>query len=244
MGASKRFERFADGWVLRVNGVWIHGYHFGLNDAAAAAICDDKAATSEVLGKTKLPVVPHWFLSREQMPDVSGLLTEYGALVVKPNEGTGGRDVLRVSSEIELSLALERLLADYERLSVSPYVEVETEFRVIVLRGEPVLIYAKKQPAEGWLFNLGQGAVPEVLYSGASGRGISSGQVAKLAEIAVSACARLGLLFASVDLVLSREQHELLILEVNSGVMLEHFSRLSDGNYALAKTVYQLALGL
>ena len=42
-------ETFSFDWIIKVNDKYIVGYNFDINSSAASAICNDKAATYEVL---------------------------------------------------------------------------------------------------------------------------------------------------------------------------------------------------
>ncbi|MDR0297109.1 MAG: hypothetical protein LBI11_00405 [Streptococcaceae bacterium] len=222
-----KVESYADGWVLRAGGHLIYGYHFDVNDAAADKLCDDKSATYEVLSAAGIPAIVHVFVSVDTREALEQL-TE-GGYVVKPNEGTGGVDLVRAETLSALTECVAQQLQKFPRLAVSPFEKIETEYRVIVLRGRVELIYAKRLPSDGWLFNLGQGAQAEVIAENAA-----------LSELARGAARVLGVTFASVDIVDARGV--LKVLEVNSGVMMETFSSLSAENFERAKEIYKKAL--
>jgi glutathione synthase/RimK-type ligase-like ATP-grasp enzyme len=59
----------------------------------------------------------------------------------------------------------------------------------------------------------------------------------KIAKLACRVTSLLNIKFASVDIV--EINNELLILEINSGVMLEKFSSFSKENYKIAKKIYE-----
>lgn len=89
----------------------------------------------------------------------------------------------------------------------------------------------------GWMHNLGRGSAPELVdLSGPLAK-----QLEKLAQDAAAAC---GVRFASVDIINAdgRSAHKPLVLEINSGVMMEEFAGVSDDFYAIAKGVYQKAV--
>lgn len=225
-------KMLADGWVLCVEGQWIYGYHFGLNNAAADRLCDDKVATYDVLIRANIPAVEHKFLTEENL-NLSmlekRLLT--GSLVIKPNDGTGGCNVVCVTTVDKLQQELKRLFISSDRLAVSPFIDIRTEYRVVVLDGEVELFYAKHlMNANEWKFNLGQGASAEVLTINK-----------KFETLALSAVTALNVRFASVDIV-ELTDGNCKILEVNSGVMMEYFSKSSDENYMRARSIYEKAL--
>jgi glutathione synthase/RimK-type ligase-like ATP-grasp enzyme len=67
-------------------------------------------------------------------------------VVCKPNDGTGGRDVLHVRTPRDLELAALKLFQRYNALAMCPFVEIAHEFRVIILCDEPLLQYEKVRP--------------------------------------------------------------------------------------------------
>lgn len=83
-----------------------------------------------------------------------------------------------------------------------------------------------------WKHNLGQGArAVRIMPSELNEEEI------KLAAAAVRA---LGIRFASIDLIKTADGWK--VLEVNAGVMMEHFAGLCEENYMLAKEIYRDAI--
>jgi glutathione synthase/RimK-type ligase-like ATP-grasp enzyme len=134
------------------------GYDVGLNSAVAHRIANDKAAAAEVLQACGVACVPHTlFLSPEMNEYIPpqrawegmlALLRENpDGIVVKPNEGTSGDSVFKVSSETDLELAVHRIFSSSLGLAVSPYLEIENEVRVVLLDHHPLVVYGKNRPA-------------------------------------------------------------------------------------------------
>jgi glutathione synthase/RimK-type ligase-like ATP-grasp enzyme len=134
------------------------GYDVGLNSAMAHRIANDKSATAEVLTLSDVACIPHALFLHPRLnahipPQGSwaamlGLLDENPkGVVVKPNEGTSGRDVLLVTNRPALELAVNRIFSSHPGLAISPYVEIEDEIRVILIDGVPAVVYRKDRPA-------------------------------------------------------------------------------------------------
>jgi hypothetical protein len=68
-------------------------------------------------------------------------------LVVKPNEGTSGESVFRVSSEPDLELAAHRIFSANASLVLSPWLDIENEVRVVLLDHHPLVVYNKIRPS-------------------------------------------------------------------------------------------------
>lgn len=156
----------SQGWIQSLRpkqsgrGMTIFGYHFPLNNAASAAIANDKAAASLVMTLYNVPSVPHQvFISpatqfssyahREgTMPALMNFLSNCPkGLVLKPKNGSSGSKTFRVNSQLELEQAWLRLLQSNQDFVVCPFFSIEEEFRCIVLDGELQLCY-RKQRAE------------------------------------------------------------------------------------------------
>jgi glutathione synthase/RimK-type ligase-like ATP-grasp enzyme len=150
-------ERFSYDWIFRLtkNGKTAHifGYQFENNSATAQLICTDKCASSEILRSKGIPAVEHYFfISPDDLHYIGlegnwsrmlDLLTKYGRLVCKPNEGTGGIDVFQVSSAVELELAVNSVFAHSRSLALSPFYPIDQEYRVILLNEQVKLVFSK-----------------------------------------------------------------------------------------------------
>lgn len=84
-----------------------------------------------------------------------------------------------------------------------------------------------------WKFNLSQGAIAEKVEDD-----ILEEKLIKLAKLV---CNEINLKFGSVDIIQTMDD-ELLILEVNSGVMMENYIRLNPEEYLTAKNIYKEAI--
>jgi hypothetical protein len=218
--------------------IMIVGYHFPLNNAAACALADDKCATADMLAYVDVPHVPHTLIrfndgNLADEPDrVAGL---FGfPLVIKPHRGTGGQGVTRVDSPSAMVAALTCLRVQYEALAACPWVDVEREYRVVVLDEHAQLIFEKVRPVPDgeWRNNLKYGSKPVIAED--------PRLCDRLTGLALRAVGALGLRFASVDIVVTGAG--MAVLEVNSGVCLERFSASSADHFDLVSAVYARAL--
>ena len=170
----------SQGWlIIMEHGPRRHlafGYDLGLNSAVAHRIANDKAATAEVLQTCGIPCIPHTlFLSpkmNEYIPPqrsweamLALLRQNPDGIVVKPNEGTSGDSVFKVSNEPDLELAVHRIFSSSLGLSISPYVKIDNEVRVVLLDHDPVVVYSKNRSAitgdgKHSLLELALGATP------------------------------------------------------------------------------------
>ena len=284
-------ETFSHDWIMRLskNGKSIHiyGYQFENNSASTQLICTDKCATYDLLNSLGIPAVEHrFFICPEDFQYVTGngnwsgmleLLSRYQHLVVKPNEGTGGKEIYLASSAAELEAAVSRIFLRNRSIAISPLLPISSEHRVILLDGQDRLVYSKKIPfitGDGvstvrklvldylqlhpevliefnlseeinqkilpkdekmpltWKHNLGQGSLPEILHP--------SLLKDQLVELAKKAAAAVNGRFVSVDII--EQNAGLMVLEINSGIMMEAFAQQNQSLYTLTKDIYRDAL--
>src|SRR5438045_5262321 len=152
----------SEGWLIVMRrGARRHfafGYDLGLNSAVAHRIANDKAATSEVLQICGIPCVPHTlFLSPEMSEYVPprrsweamiALLKENpDGIVVKPNEGTSGESVFKVLTIPDLEVDAHKIFSSSIGIAIPPYLDIESEVRVILIDYRPLVTYSKDRPS-------------------------------------------------------------------------------------------------
>ncbi|PSO19340.1 ATP-grasp domain-containing protein [Bradyrhizobium sp. MOS003] len=233
----------ADGWLIAMRRGdeqrFAFGYDIGLNSAIAHRLANDKSATSEALALTSVPCVPHHlFLNPKLGEKVVGagwrqamlkLLHDHPqGVVVKPNEGTSGRSVFKVTTETELDHAAGEVFSMSTGLVISPYVAIEDEVRVVLLDERPLVAYGKQRGTD-WRHNLDAGAKPVLLENGE----VRTACV----KLAADAARAIGIAFASIDVV--RVDGGWRVLEINSGVMMEALGKLHP---ELVQAAYDAAL--
>jgi glutathione synthase/RimK-type ligase-like ATP-grasp enzyme len=135
---------------------YILGYQFGLNTASVNSICCDKAAASEIMTAHGIPNIEHRLFASPGEQKFVGktgcwsslirFLEEKGTLVIKPNDGTGGDRVFKVSSAYELETAVHTIYERSGYISASPFYDIENEYRTIMLDGDARLVYVKRRP--------------------------------------------------------------------------------------------------
>jgi glutathione synthase/RimK-type ligase-like ATP-grasp enzyme len=262
--------------------MFIYGYQFPLNGAVADALCKDKSATYELLKECKIPAIPHLYFTcpewkhyvggSDDQQRLNDLLSEYGMLVLKPNEGTGGRDVYFVDRVETVLEAQMKIFKRNDAMAVSPFFQIEDEYRTIVLNDTVKITYKKKRPSV-----IGDGVKNVALlahekYSGlvevAPSVDLNYVPLAG-AEFILSQKHNLGLGGEAQDVddsVLLQQIEELAIkvakiitirfaavdivilsgvpyvLEINSGVMAENYGSTSKANYDKIKKIYEEAI--
>lgn len=287
---------FSQDWIIRLEKdqvvTHIYGYNFELNSATAQMIANDKSAVSDLLQLNNIPRVEHklflnprlanYIGSQGNWTDIVAFAQKYAfKIVCKPNDGTGGVDVLLVTNLLELEQAVHYLFESTPAICLSPFHPIEQEYRVIWLQDHCALAYAKERPtvtgdarsmvieliAEQlrtgklptsvvakvvemhhkhldqvletgkclelvWKHNLGLGAYPRIIED--------EHLLHQLGQISRDCATALNIDFASIDII--KVHGHYLVLEVNSGIMMESFVRLISDGYAIAKSIYDKAL--
>ena len=146
------FTLVSKDWIilLEKNGLKrsIVGYKFSLNSQASGLICDDKYAFYEVLKHVNIPVLEHrMFYKNYNKEEVFSYVKKHEfSFVCKSNTGTCGKDMFLITKEEELFSSMDTLLKKCHSISLSPFVNIKTEYRAIILQGKMVLCYGKKRP--------------------------------------------------------------------------------------------------
>jgi len=287
---------FSQDWILRLesDGLARHifGYNFEVNSATAELMAGDKAAVSDVLAHLGVPHVPHrlflhprlsgYVSSQGNWPAMLAYADEVGyPLVCKPNTGTGGEGVSLVTNPAELEQTVMALFQLHRSICLSRYLEIEQEYRAVMLDETCELLYTKRRPHVvgdgtssvlelieqlhlngqlsqelagqaieqhsgelrrvpepgqevliGWKHNLGEGSAPQMVAEGSL--------YDQLVELARRAQQAINIRFTSVDMV--EANGKLLILEINSGVMMEYFVRHFPEGRPIAKGIYTKAV--
>lgn len=286
----------SDGWIIRLEKErqvhYVFGYQFDLNSSVFMKIAQNKHAVSEILQLNQIPHVEHRrfplkrrvndSLSTEWWHEAWQYAIDHGfRIVCKPNDGSGGRNVLSVNSPHQLERALVDALCAEQTICLSPRYDVAHEYRAVVLMGNCELVYEKIQPKilgngtstvielissdvlQGrlslsnaaravemykhildltlpeytvlpttWKHNLVEGASPEIVTN--------ERLLDEVVDLALAASVALNANFVAIDIISAGG--EKLVLEANSGIVMEYFIELLEDGYERAKAIYGKAV--
>lgn len=132
----------------------ISGYRFPLNDHAIGNVIDDKYALYDLCKLLDLPIIDHQLLFNPNSKLGSNTLElldkyfeEYNKdVVIKPNNGSEGIGVFHIKDKEELLEKTYELFKSNFSISICPFYEIESEYRVVVLSDEVKLIFEKVKP--------------------------------------------------------------------------------------------------
>ena len=193
-------------------------------------------------------------------------------VIVKANSSSQGKDVFCISDKVELKeKILELFEENNDTISICPFYDIDFEYRVIMLDNECLYCYKKQKPfvkGDGksslreliskldildvydnlnldyipdngekieisWKHNLAQGAIPSVE--------IENDKKIIIEEIAKNAAKSIGIRFASVDIAETKDK-ELLVMEINSNVCMNKFSKMVKDGYKIEKEIFSKAI--
>ena len=265
---SIQYEELSDDWIIKLTkenrNKFIVGYKFDLNNQATSEICNDKFALYAVLKSEEIPVIEYNILFKNEEDKLEKYFYEYNQnVVLKPNNGTCGNNVLHICEYDKLKNEYNKLISKCYSVDICPFYEIESEYRVIYLPTKQH-IYKKVKPiitGDGvhsvkelliefnseyfgdernlkieyeWRFNLSRGA--KIADGDDEEKNILMNMINNIIKV-------INLKFVSIDIVkLTNNQY--MVMEINSGVMMENLVKLQDDGIQIAKSVYGEAIDL
>ena len=193
-------------------------------------------------------------------------------VILKSNDSSEGKYVFKINSKKELEkVILELFKEKKDTLSICPFYDIDYEYRAVFLDGEILFVYKKEKPfviGDGnsnlqelilksdiqdiyenldmnyipkmdekievsWKHNLSRGAIPMPIDDDKLRD--------KIEKLAVDAAKAIGITFATIDII-NTTQNELLVMEINSSVCMDKFSKLYPDGYNIAKNVFTKAI--
>ncbi len=280
---SIQYEELSDDWIIKLTkenrNKFIVGYKFDLNNQATSEICNDKFALYAVLKSEEIPVIEYNILFKNEEDKLEKYFYEYNQnVVLKPNNGTCGNNVLHICEYDKLKNEYNKLISKCYSVDICPFYEIESEYRVIYLptkqhiykKVKPIItgdgVHSVKElliefnseyfgdernlknenisadyiPKFGekieyeWRFNLSRGA--KIADVDDEEKNILMNMINNIIKV-------INLKFVSIDIVkLTNNQY--MVMEINSGVMMENLVKLQDDGIQIAKSVYGEAIDL
>jgi glutathione synthase/RimK-type ligase-like ATP-grasp enzyme len=237
------------GWVHRLekNGRVKHiaGHHFDGNNAAADRIACDKYACYSLLKRNHIPAVVHELLFDPIIR--TGYIDEKGTwqkaieyyeqfnkkVVIKPNYGWQGRDVMYCETPVQVEQALLTIFSKEPNACICPFYNFKHEYRVFYVFGDCPFIYGKECSSDSWKHNLSGGAKAFIIENPALHN--------RLNDLAKKAAESIAISFATVDIA-ELVSGELLVLEINAGVSAKRLLEQLPEQREVIKEMYTKAV--
>ena len=276
-----QFQELSDDWVIKLKkdniNKFLVGYKFDLNTQASSEICNDKFALYAVLNSEKVPVIKYNILFRNEEEKLKKLFEDYNQnVVLKPNNGTCGNNVLHICDYNKLKAEYEKLMKRCYSVDICPFYDIESEYRVIYLPNKqymykkvrPIIIgdgsRSVKQLLEEFNYDyfshlenckneeISLDYIPKTgekieyewrfnLSKGAKITDVSAKEKRELMSLVNSIVNTIDLKFVSIDIV-KLTNNEYMVMEINSGVMMENLIKLEENGFEIAKEMYEEAV--
>ena len=274
-----KITKYQDNWLKELEKDnkrrYIVGYKFSLNNQSIGLIVDDKGLFYDVI-KDKLPIITHHVLFNDyDKEEVLRLFHKYNdEVIIKGNIGTCGREVYKVNDINRLFKTIDYLFKSQYSISLSPYYNIDKEYRLIVLNNEIKLVYGKENPIiigdgvktvkellldfnstyysdnkvdnEDYIPKLNEKVIIEYRFNLSNGarvnKNIDLELKNKLIDMANKILKETGLTFGSIDIIRTVD-NELLIMEANSGVMMNNYLKQTN-DIETVKKIYHEAINL
>lgn len=137
---------------------FISGYKFDLNQHGIGNVFDDKYATYEVLKNKSVPIIEHkivfetsnkndYAIGSNSYDVVIKYFNENNQdIVLKANDSTCGNEVFHITNISDIKNTLDTLFKKSFSISICPFYKIKTEYRLIILNNNCVLVYGKRKP--------------------------------------------------------------------------------------------------
>lgn len=278
-----QYEELSDDWIIKLKknnqNKFLVGYKFDLNNQATAEICNDKFALYAVLNSEGIPVIKYNILFRNEEDKLKHYFEEYNQnVVLKPNNGTCGSNVMHICDYTELENEYEKLISKCYSVDICPFYEIENEYRVIYLpnkqhiykKVKPIIIgdgvhtvkellmqfngeyfskdsnLKKPKVSVDYIPKLGEKIEYEWRFNlskGAKIADVTDDEKAVLMELVNRIVKVINLKFVSIDIV-KLSNNEFMVMEINSGVMMENLIKLDKNGEKIAKDIYMEAVNM
>lgn len=161
-------------------------------------------------------------------------------VIVKRNTGSHGQNVFLCHTATDINQALGKIYLkrsttyDYIALAQT-YIKPKTEYRVIVFKGQVVLVYKKDNQQAKFIGNLSP-----LHYEGATAKIIEDHSLlATLQNFCTPIFSKLPIIFAGLDII-EDEAGQLWLIEINSKPGFDYFLKNNNSDYLIK--MYQTIL--
>lgn len=237
------------GWIreLKKNGKIRHIVRnsFDLNPTACREIVKDKYATYEVLKENEIPVLEYNIIFNSKMRegfggDIEAKVEEYfnkynKKIVIKTSNSSEGKGVFLFEDKNEAVSKINELFNEKEAsVTISPFEDIEHEYRTVYLDGEILCLYKKIKSKDTWKHNLANGALPAEVTDEDKLKN-------KVLEIAKNAGRAVNARFVTVD-ISKTVDGRLFVMEINGNVCMSKFAEKYPNGYEITKNIYEKAI--
>lgn len=193
--------------LLELSGVHV------FNGYQAFIYCKDKVISNLLLRRNGILVPPSLFINNKlNHEELKKIIDEWGTIVLKPRSNHGGKGIVKIDNYellCDIYDATKSFMTDYYIEKYIPF--NQHDYRVEIFNGEVISTYCRGK----------NGSYKTNISSGGTMQDISVGEEFK--NIALKAAKILGITTTIVDMIVSKDDGKIYVLEVNPimGIFLE-----------------------
>jgi len=190
----------------------LSGVHV-FNDYNSFAKCKDKVMANMILRNNDILVAPSMLINNNVNPEfLKQIIDEWKSIIVKPRKNHGGKGIIKIDDYeqlLDFYVATKSYLDNYY---IEKYIEFDdNDYRVEIFNGEVIGTYCRSK----------NGTYKTNISSG--GKMLDKEVGAEFIEIALKCSKVLGITTTIVDMIKSKKDNKIYVLEVNPimGIFLE-----------------------
>lgn len=188
-------------------------------------------------------------------------------IVIKDNTGSCGRNVYHITNVHDIDKIIQEISKKVNSIVICPFYEILDEYRIIILNGKPKIIYKKERPIvygdgihyisyllkqfnpnyqykieKDYILPKNEKYTYTWLHNLSNGSKINFNVTNKeyLISLAKQTANILNIKFGSIDIIKTDKKY--MILECNSGIMMNNLINQLPNGIALAKEIYKEAI--
>lgn len=193
--------------LIELSGVYV------FNDYNSFIRCKDKVIANMILRDNDILVAPSILINNNVSPEfLENILKEWGSVIIKPRTNHGGKGIIKIDNFEQLWDFYVATRSYIDNYYIEKYIEFDdNDYRVEIFNGEVVGTYCRGK----------HGSYKTNISSG--GKMLDKNVGKKFIDIALNCAKVLGITTTIVDMIKSKNDNKIYVLEVNPimGIFLE-----------------------
>lgn len=193
--------------LIELSGVYV------FNDYNSFIRCKDKVIANMILRDNDILVAPSILINNNVSPEfLENILNEWGSVIIKPRTNHGGKGIIKIDNFEQLWDFYVATKSYVDNYYIEKYIEFDdNDYRVEIFNGEVVGTYCRGK----------HGSYKTNISSG--GKMLDKNVSKKFIDIALNCVKVLGITTTIVDMIKSKKDNKIYVLEVNPimGIFLE-----------------------
>jgi len=151
-----QIEGLSQNYIIKLTNknktIFTYGNSLPLNNNVCQKICHDKSAFCLLMSKNNIPYVQHKLFKNPhsnknwKYKDIFTELKKNKEIVIKDNSGSCGINVYKTKNKIKTYFLCKKIFKQGKDVAISPFINYEDEYRLIMFNGKCELCYKKIRP--------------------------------------------------------------------------------------------------